>query len=43
MAPTRLDIPLACVFPGRLPTVERYAAALRFLGLESGDVVVNLK
>jgi hypothetical protein len=40
MAPTRLDIPLACVFPGRLPTVERYAAALRFLGLESGDVVV---
>ena len=39
MAPTRLDIPLACVFPERLPTVERYAAALRFLGLESGDVV----
>ena len=39
MAPTRLDIPLACVFPERLPTVECYAAALRFLGLESGDVV----
>ena len=39
MAPTRLDTPLACVFPGRLLTVERYAAALRFLGLESGDVV----
>ncbi len=39
MVPTCLDIPLACVFPGRLLTVERYAAALRFLGLESGDVV----
>ena len=40
MAPTRLDIPLACLLPGCLLTVERYAAALRFLGLESGDVVV---
>jgi acyl-coenzyme A synthetase/AMP-(fatty) acid ligase len=40
MAPTRLDIPLAGVFHDRLPTVERYAAALRFLGLKFGDVVV---
>ena len=40
MAPTRLDIPLAGVFQDRVLTVERYAAALRFLGLKPGDVVV---
>ena len=40
MAPTRLDIPLVSVFQDRLLTVERYAAALRFLGLKPGDVVV---
>ena len=34
MAPTRLDIPLAGVFQDRVLTVERYAAALRFLGLK---------
>ena len=39
MDPTSLDIPLACVFHERLLTVERYATALRFLGLKSGDVV----
>lgn len=40
MAPPRLDIPLADVLHDRVLTVERYAAALRFLGLKSGDVVV---
>lgn len=40
MAPTRLDIPLAGVFQDHLLTVERYAAALQFLGLKPGDVVV---
>ena len=40
MAPPRLDIPLVDVFHDRVLSVERYAAALRFLGLKSGDVVV---
>jgi hypothetical protein len=40
MAPPRLDIPLVDVLHDRVLTVERYAVALRFLGLKSGDGVV---
>lgn len=40
MAPPCRDIPLACIFHDRVLTVEHYAAALRFLGLQSGDGVV---